>query len=142
MLGSCVSITLWHQRLHVGAMCHFLLASRPLGASGRLDARYAEDAIVLMLRGLQRYGAQRDEYQAKLFGGGNMFPHSGRDGEARVGERNGLAARRLIQERAIPIVSESLFGCGHRRIVFDLASGAVWSRQVEPVDVSEQGGAR
>jgi chemotaxis protein CheD len=123
-------------------MCHFLLWFRPTGSARRLDARYAEDAITLMVRGLQRYGAKLERCQAKLFGGGNMFPHSARDGEVRVGEKNGLAARRLIQERGIPIVSESLFGNGYRKIIFEIQNGAVWSRQVEPPDVSEQGGAR
>ena len=137
LLGSCVSITLWHPRLRVGAMCHFLLATRPTRAAGQLDARYAEDALTLMLRGLQRYGAEPKEYQAKLFGGGNMFPRSPGDGGARVGEKNGVAARLLIQQRSIPVVSESLFGDGHRRIIFDIASGAVWSRQAKPPNVTE-----
>jgi chemotaxis protein CheD len=142
LLGSCVSIALWHPGLRVGAMCHFLLWFRPFGVAGTLDARYAEDAITLMLRGLQRYGARPEAYQAKLFGGGNMFPHSPGDGEARVGEKNGLAARRLLQERGIPIVSESLFGNGYRRIIFEIKSGTVWSRQVAPPDFAEQRGAR
>ena len=28
LLGSCVSITLWHPQRHVGGMCHYLLARR------------------------------------------------------------------------------------------------------------------
>ena len=32
LLGSCVSITMWHPRLHVGGMCHFMLPERGLAA--------------------------------------------------------------------------------------------------------------
>lgn len=31
VLGSCVSITLWHRRLRIGAMSHFLLSEREAG---------------------------------------------------------------------------------------------------------------
>lgn len=136
MLGSCVSITLWHPRLHVGAMSHFLLATRAGDVTAELDGRYAAEATSLMLLALARYGVVPRECQAKLFGGGNMFPHHTRQGvESSVGYKNGLAARLLMQERGIPIASESLFGNGHRRIVFEVDTGDVWSRQVEPVSV-------
>ena len=42
----------------------------------------------------------------------------------------------------IPIVSESLFGVGYRRIIFDIDTGDVWSRQVEPAGSSTIEGAR
>ena len=29
LLGSCVAITLWHPRLHIGGMSHYMLPSRP-----------------------------------------------------------------------------------------------------------------
>lgn len=31
VLGSCVSITLWHRPLRIGAMSHFLLSEREAG---------------------------------------------------------------------------------------------------------------
>lgn len=132
ILGSCVSITLWHPTLCVGAMCHFLLGERPGTRPRELDPRYAEEATALMMTGLVRLGARAEECQAKLFGGGNMFPGHERTSEPSVGERNGATARRLMREHGIPIVSESLFGVGHRRIIFDVASGDVWSRQYRP----------
>lgn len=128
LLGSCVSVTLWHPRKRVGAMSHFLLAERN-GATpaGRLDARYARDAILLMLLDLKRMGVPVGECQAKLFGGGDMFP--GQKLSASVGRSNGEMARRLVRAHHIPIVSESLFGEGHRKIIFDVSTGDVWARR-------------
>jgi chemotaxis protein CheD len=114
-------------------MSHFLLSARTSSFSGQLDGRYAEEAISLMLGSLKQRGVAPEECQAKLFGGGNMFPLQSRAGESSVGHKNGHAARRLMQDRGIPIISESLFGDGHRRIIFDIDSGTVWSRQVDPV---------
>jgi chemotaxis protein CheD len=50
-----------------------------------------------------------------------------------VGRRNGSVARTLLSSAGIPVVSESLFGVGHRQIIFDVAQGHVWSRQIRPV---------
>jgi chemotaxis protein CheD len=41
-------------------------------------------------------------------------------------------ARRLLRDRGIPIVSESLYGEGHRKIIFDVSTGDVWARRSVP----------
>jgi chemotaxis protein CheD len=130
VLGSCVSITIWHPARQIGAMSHFLLFSRGTeGSSPTLDGRYAEEALSLMLHELAKEGVSPLECQAKLFGGGNMFPALPASGLPGIGQRNGETARRLVREQGIPIVSESLFGVGHRTIIFDITSGHVWLRQ-------------
>jgi chemotaxis protein CheD len=134
LLGSCVSITLWHPERRIGAMSHFLLSSRGAAAAGELDGRYAEEATSLMLRDLAREHVAPEECQAKLFGGGNMFPRHARTTALNVGQKNGEAARLLMRAHGIPIISESLFGVGHRQIIFDVGTGHVWSRQVKPID--------
>jgi chemotaxis protein CheD len=144
VLGSCVSVTLWNAGLRLGAMSHFVLATRdgerPLdGVRGldlcALDGRYGDEALCLMLHELGRRGVAAPQCEAKIFGGGDMFPGrvAGAAGAAAaVGRRNGEAARRLLQAQGIVIVSEALFGAGHRQVVFDVASGDVWCRQRTP----------
>lgn len=136
LLGSCVSITLWHPGRRVGAMSHFLLAHRGLqrSTSKQLDGRYGEEAMELMLTELRTMGINPRECRAKIFGGGDMFPrHRGsQQSGGHVGRRNGEAARELAQAHGIPIISESLFGIGHRQIIFDIRNGDVWSRQIRP----------
>ncbi|MFL6699321.1 MAG: chemotaxis protein CheD [Vitreoscilla sp.] len=141
VLGSCISIALWCPALRVGAMSHCLLPTRGrVGVAGvrglelrGLDARYTDEALHLMLHALERRHARAAACSAKIFGGGNMFP-SQRGAGVPVGRRNGEAARRLLRAHGIEVVSESLFGVGHRQIVFDIASGDVWARQLPPVD--------
>ncbi len=140
LLGSCVSITLWQPQRRVGAMSHFLLPRRQrLSVPGRkdaLDARYGEEALALMVQGLARHGIDVRQCVARLFGGGDMFPNQPRRPLAlpsgNVGRRNGEAARSLLQQLGVAIASENLFGAGHRRIAFDIASGEVHSHQVRP----------
>ncbi len=133
ILGSCVSITLWHPRSCMGGMSHFLLPTRS-GAAGdpAPDGRYGDEALQLMLAELQKYGLRPEDCEAKIFGGGNMFPGHDRASAMLVGQRNGEAARGLLQARGIQVVSESLFGNGHRQIIFNVSNGDVWSRQIPP----------
>lgn len=132
ILGSCVSMTLWCSARRVGAMSHFVLASRGGSAGAALDARYGDEALTLMLGELSVRRVSPQLCEAKIFGGGDMFPDANTNGALAVGRRNGEAARRLLHGHGIKVVDESLFGCGHRQIVFDIASGGVWSQQTRP----------
>ncbi|NHZ91499.1 chemotaxis protein CheD [Massilia sp. CCM 8733] len=131
LLGSCVSITLWQPQARIGAMSHFLLPGRSKGTEP--DARYGNDALDLMLAGLRAQGVEGSACQAKIFGGGNMFP-SRRSAHPAIGMQNGAEARALLAGYAIPVLSACLYGVGHRQIIFDIASGDVWSRQFEKVE--------
>ncbi len=139
LLGSCVSIILWQPARRVGAMSHFILAQRGSGKAGPPDARYGEEALQLMLAELAQRGIAPAQCTAKVFGGGNMFPGQALVSGPNVGRRNGEAARELLAVHGIPVLSENLFGVGHRQIVFEVASGDVWVRQsgVEPTRPQE-----
>lgn len=139
LLGSCVAIVLWHPQLRYGAMSHFILPSRLSGHAHARDAvltqgqkpdgKYADEVIVLMVTELRQAGIDERDCTARVFGGGNMFPNQRMTEEMRVGQKNGDAARRLLKTRGIQIVAEDLFGIGHRQVIFDIASGAVWCKQ-------------
>ncbi len=130
LLGSCVSITLWHARLRVGAMSHFVLANgAQRQGTAELDGRYGSEALALMVERLRAFGVAARDCEAKLFGGGDMFPDHTRSDDPTIGRRNGESARQMLRAHGIPLASESLFGTGHRRIYFDISTGAVWARQ-------------
>ncbi len=142
LLGSCVSITLWHPQARIGGMSHFLLPSRNQRVpEWELDGRYGDEALKMVMRDLCKAGVAPSQCQAKIFGGGNMFPGHGMAGAIQVGQRNGEAARALLQVCGIPVVSESLFGDGHRQIIFDIGTGDVWLNQVKP-SLQERGSER
>jgi len=133
ILGSCVSITLWHPETGLGGMSHFLLPTRGKHVKHHeMDGRYGDEALQLMISDLRARGVEPQECQAKIFGGGNMFPGMKHAAGIKVGHRNGLAARAMLRQSGIQVVTESLFGVGHRQIIFDLSRGDVWARQVKP----------
>jgi chemotaxis protein CheD len=129
LLGSCISITLWHPRHRIGGMCHYLLAQRSVSLTHGaphpiLDGRYADDAFALFLRHMAEAGTRPNEYQAKLFGGGNMFDSDGDSIE--IGSRNIERARKLLSTSNITLVAEHVGGNGRRILHFDLRNGNAW----------------
>ncbi len=74
LLGSCVSITMWHPTRQIGGMCHFLLPSRGNVLATSLDGRYAKEAMQMFTHEIRATKTHPSEYTVKLFGAGNMFP--------------------------------------------------------------------
>lgn len=138
LLGSCVSITLWHPESCTGAMSHFLLPNRVDALCVELDGRYGEDALQLMLEGMQQSGIDPQRCEAKIFGGASMFPQQELPRGFHVGQRNGMLARKLLREHGIPIVSQHLYGVGHRQMIFQVATGDVWARQLPLAGIPER----
>ncbi len=134
LLGSCVAITLWHPGRRMGGMCHFTLPraprSRDRGESP--DGRYADGALALFRRATGEQGTALTEYQAKIFGGGNMMRRAGEDLEDSIGTKNAGAAMELLMREGVEILVAHVGEFGHRRIVFDTATGEVWVRHQAP----------
>lgn len=126
LLGSCVAITLWHPRIRVGGMCHYLLPTR--GENRRLPhGHYADDAVSLFLAEIAKQRTQPPEYEAKLFGGSDMFAALGRPHKPlNVSESNIDVGTRLLREHGFHIKVADLGGTQHRKICLELWSGDVW----------------
>ncbi len=132
LLGSCVSITMWHPKLLIGGMCHYLLPSRGKGHSGGLDGRYADEAMELFEREIAQNRTRPADYQVKLFGGGNMFPWMAKGkGCADISGKNVLAAKLMATRHGFQVKAEDVGGDGHRQIIFDVWSGHVWVRRAQ-----------
>ncbi len=131
LLGSCVSIVLWHPEKMIGGMCHYALPYRFERHDKRMNPRFADDCMTLFKRSVKRHKTHLHEYKAKVFGGGNMYRKFRRapiDDIQRkpVGEKNVEAAFSLLMNEGIEIQVAHVGEFGYRRIVFDVANGDVW----------------
>jgi len=129
ILGSCVAITLWHPRWLFGGMCHYMLPERARGASDFADGKYADEALHLLLMEIAKANTQVEDYEVKMFGGGDMFPLNVRQTAPNIGLKNVSAGRILIEEHGLNCKAEDLGGVGHRNVIFDVWSGHVWVRK-------------
>lgn len=129
ILGSCISIVLWHPHRRIGGMCHYMLPSRGHRHGGGLDGRYGDEAMALLIKEIQGAGSRLQDFEAKLFGGGRMFQHGYCQGDSHPGhvhDRNIEAARAMMRHHGLKPKAEHLGGDGHRQVIFDIWSGHAW----------------
>jgi chemotaxis protein CheD len=131
LLGSCVAICVWHPRLRLGGMCHYLLPARTTAAHDSADPgpdpRYGTEAMELFLREMARTGTDPGQYIAKVFGGAAMFAGTGN--EETVGEKNIKQALEMLRGHKIRVAARDTGNDRDRRIHFELWSGAVWLKR-------------
>lgn len=125
LLGSCISITLWHPRQRIGGMCHYMLTERKRPENAPLDGRFGSEAFELFLQHVEAAGTRPSEYQAKLFGGANMLSGP-TGGKMEIGPRNVGCGRALLASKHIALMAEHVGGNGRRKLHFDIWSGDVW----------------
>jgi len=131
LLGSCIAITLWHPRLRVGGMCHFVLAGSQQKVhegqvSQPITGRYSNDAMALLEKEVSIRNTVIKDYQAKIFGGSNMLTNSTLEKDEQIGNRNTQAALALLSKHNVNLLVAHVGETGHRRIVFDISTGDVW----------------
>lgn len=148
LLGSCISITMWHPKRLIGGMCHYMLPARRNKRIPTLDGRYGEEAIWMFFREAVRNDTDPNDYAVKVFGGGRMFnqvaahlPCVGRPCSEvihacrNVSCRNAAKGISLLKNYGFKIQSHDLGGEASRNVIFDIWSGHVWVRRNPPAQL-------
>lgn len=125
VLGSCVSIVLWHPSLAHGGMCHYMLPSRNQ-SRGDLppDGKYADEAMELFMLELKKRHTVPAQYRVNVYGGGNMFSEMAPKGMD-IGRQNIDMAMTLLEKFRFSVACEHLGSFGRRKVALDVWSGEV-----------------
>jgi chemotaxis protein CheD len=128
VLGSCVAACVRDRVSGIGGMNHFMLP-RARGTPGpaSASARYGVNAMELLINEILHLGAQRQNLEAKVFGGGNVL--SGVT-MLNVGEMNAEFVCRFLREESIPVVASDLQGAISRQVRYFPASGRALVRPI------------
>lgn len=127
ILGSCVAVCLWDANIGIGGMNHFLLPAWKKGEGA--STRFGDIATKLLLQKLSEFGCQRRHLTARLFGGAALFT-SQDFYKASLGAKNVEAARIMIKDAGIPLITQDTGGSQGRKIIFNTDNGSAWSRHV------------
>ncbi len=131
VLGSCVSACIRDRVSGVGGMNHFMLpdggdSDSPVSAS----MRYGTYAMEILINELLKAGAKRENFEAKVFGGGNVL----RGFTAiNVGERNAKFVRDYLKMENIRITAEDLIDIHPRKVYFFPHTGKVLVKKLKVV---------
>lgn len=122
LLGSCVSVVVWHPQSGMAGMSHAVLPSRSRrGDAVAPDGRFCDEAVLMLRNELACAGVLAQQFHAYLVGGGSMYQTQ--DERFSIGKRNIQAARALLTQAGFLIRAEHLGREGYRKVELDLKSG-------------------
>ncbi|WP_298571204.1 chemotaxis protein CheD [uncultured Aliiroseovarius sp.] len=116
LLGSCVSACIWDPQEMVGGMNHVLFVGGYSDAEEHFG--YGVNGMELLINGLLKAGARRQNMRAKVFGGAQMF-----DGLSDAGSRNGEFVLDFLSRESIAYVGGDIGGVKARQVEFHPATG-------------------
>jgi chemotaxis protein CheD len=138
ILGSCVGVTFWSERLGAGALCHGVLPRCPQGTGDGEGYRYVDFSIRYLAEQFDALGARRQEVEVKVFGGADVLPVSAaRMDKATVGALNCRAALEVLLQEGLRVAASDLGGPRGRTIHFDTATGEVFVHRLATLRASE-----
>ncbi len=115
-LGSCVGICLLDSITGIGGLSHIMLPDSTASTNGAATPmRFADTAVPMLVREMERMGALKSRLKAKIAGGAVMFATA--SDKFNIGERNVAAVKAALRELRIPIIAEDT-GLDYGRTVF------------------------
>lgn len=125
LLGSCVSVVLWHPKIGFAGMSHGVLPSRPRKTDTHSrDSRYCDDAVAQLAREIEFVGALPKHFHAYVIGGGQSATSQLPESKS-IGSRNVDITLTELRRRAFVITGTHVGGSGYRRVELDLGTGFV-----------------
>lgn len=109
-LGSCVGIALYDPQKKIAGLAHVMLPSSLQARNNVNPAKFADTAIVKLIDDMNKLGANRNYIVAKLAGGAQMFSFGDASEMMRIGLRNIISTKELLEQLKIPIVAEDIGG--------------------------------
>ncbi len=146
VLGSCLSITMFHRKLAIGAVCHGLLPhcrkKQACDDSCMQVFKYVDCSIRNMLKLFDQLDVKRRELEVKVFGGADMFDTArNRRATFSVGKLNIATANTVIEQEGLSIVSMDVGGTRGRKLYFHTRTGEVLIKHLQPCVILAGNGA-
>jgi chemotaxis protein CheD len=136
LLGSCVGVTFWSEKLGIGALCHAMLPRCPdgysRGLSPEIGYRYVDYCIRDLARKFDELGAHRSEVQVKVFGGADvLLGETETITRPTVGSLNCDSALDILGEEGFQVRASSLRGKSGLNIQFNTGNGEIRLRRLK-----------
>jgi chemotaxis protein CheD len=125
-LGSCIGLTLWDPRLHIGGMAHVMLPASPSDDFSGRRHRFADLAVPELVEMMVDAGAGRHRMVAKIAGGAAMF--KGDSGLDTIGGRNAAAVLEQLGKCGLSVKAADTGGSHARTIELHLDTGILLIR--------------
>lgn len=126
ILGSCVSITLWHPTIKMAGMCHFVLPQRLRNSEPSAvdcDGRYGQDAVRFLLAATRAIDPNPAHFQVGMFGGASINETGPRP--MSIGGKNIQLAQQQLQQLGFRVDQMDVAGRGSRVLQLNTETGTI-----------------
>ncbi|MBK8001700.1 MAG: chemotaxis protein CheD [Verrucomicrobia bacterium] len=134
VLGSCVSVTMFHRRSRIAAICHAMLPEPKSHVDAEEEPcryRYVSEVLPEMCGYFTQAGVKADQVEVKLFGGGNVISMAEESPSERwIGSTNVRRAREVLRDAGFTIRASNVGGTDGRKILFNTATGEVMHKHL------------
>ncbi len=120
-LGSCVALVLYDPFARRGGLGHIMLPGPHNGIEDDSPGRFADYAVIELVRMLGERGSFRRRIQARIAGGAAMF--RGESSVSTIGARNVAAVKRQLALMSIPVMAEDTGEAHARTLEITLETG-------------------
>ncbi|HEX2952787.1 MAG TPA: chemotaxis protein CheD [Bacillota bacterium] len=129
-LGSCVGICLYDPVIQLGGMAHVMLPDSSLAREVTSPGKFADTAVPILLKEMDRRGALRKRLIVKIVGGAQMFSMGGQDDQMSIGLRNVTAVENALKKEGLVILARSVGGNLGKTVTLETETGRVKLRTI------------
>jgi chemotaxis protein CheD len=128
VLGSCVSITFFEPVASLGAMCHVMLPTGPMGDG----FRFVDSTLGYMVDKIVGMGIRLDRCEVKMFGGADvLLPRELEGIRLSIGCQNIREARNGLSLLGVVPKASDVGGKHGRKLIFNSHTGDVFLKKVQ-----------
>jgi chemotaxis protein CheD len=124
-LGSCIGIALYDTRIKAGGLAHIMLPDSTSFNNVSNPLKFADLAIPMLLKDMEKMGANKNNIRAKIAGGASMFTFTDSRMNMDIGNRNSISVKNILNKFSIPLLNEDVGGNKGRTMIFDTQTGIV-----------------
>mgnify|MGYP002517678178 FL=1 len=133
VLGSCIAVCLFENKLKFGGMNHFMLPEMKEWEKPEDDynhTRYGLFAMEVLINEIIKLGGKKENLTAKIFGGGHVLTGM-TSNLLQIPDKNIKFAKTFLAEERIPIISEDIGGSWPRKVFFFNTENRVLMKKME-----------
>ncbi len=119
-IGSCVAVAAINFKRKIGAMAHIMLPGKAPQPSLE-KTKYAFDGIEQLLNQIFEAGANADETEVCLVGGGNVLKKE----DDTICEANIESVTQILEGKNIPVIASVLGGTKRKSVFMDVENGYI-----------------
>jgi len=136
ILGSCVSITMFHQKKDFSIMCHAMLPKCSLLITSNCHEdifKYVDTSVEYMKKKIKESFYRISDFDVKIFGGADVLSSLNKTREISIGKMNTQVAFEMLKDSGFNILSYDIGGNYGRRIIFNTENGEVLVKKLSGI---------